>query len=231
MTPSEHQRTAELWGNELRARRMRYPDEDVVRFLAWASAGRADTLGDTRSFGEGLDVGFGSGRHLAALSDFGYRANGIEIIDQPLDALRAELADCTLGELKIAALDTMPFPAESMDVATLWGMIFYRTLEHMRADLATTRAMLRSGGKCLVNFRARDNWFAELGEPVDAHTMVLDERAGPYANMTYTFVDLDEATALCTDAGLTVEQVKRVERFDPYPERHHAWWILWCSRP
>jgi hypothetical protein len=57
----------EVWSRILDQAELLYPDEQVVRFLA-----RRGRVRD----GAGLDVGFGSGRHLKVLMDHGYRASG-----------------------------------------------------------------------------------------------------------------------------------------------------------
>ncbi len=90
--------------------------------------------------------------------------------------------------------------------------------------------MMRPGGKLIVNFRTPDNWFAELGERVDSTTIVADERAGPYAGATYTFLDLEAAAGLLHDAGFDVTETERLDLLAGPDLRQNSWWLFTAAR-
>lgn len=221
----EYQETANLWHKALKDQRLEYPDEYIVRFLTHAVQQRSVQSGDMA-----LDVGFGSGRHLRLLAEFGFVVNGLEIIDRPVDELVESLHELPVGQLLIQPLSSRPFDDESMEVIILWGVIFLRATAAMRSDLTAARQMLARGGRAVVNFRSKDNWFRPFGSETEEGTTVLNDRAGPYSGMTYTFVDHNEAVGLCESAGFEVERIQRVDWWQDFPDRQHSWWHLWLVK-
>jgi hypothetical protein len=43
-------------------------------------------------------------------------------------------------------------------------------------------------------------------------------------------LDLDQATAVCEQAGLTIERTIRADYWNPYPDRQNSWWVFWCRK-
>jgi SAM-dependent methyltransferase len=214
-----------VWDRVLRRDRPTYPDEQVVRFLA----GRAGSGRPTG--GRGLDVGFGSGRHLALLMEQGYQASGIEVLEEAVTAAAAQFAGAPrLGELVTADLRDRPFPDGHFRVAIAWGVVFVRPSEEMLTDLKALHAMLEPGGGLCVNFRTTDDWLVGRGEQVGPSSWVLDERAGPYAGAFYTFVTAGEAAALLDRAGFEVDDHQRVELWKHHASQRHTWWTFQATR-
>jgi len=221
MTVTDQNRDA--WTNELNRNQLQYPDEQVVRFVARHQA--------TRAGANGLDVGFGSGRHLEVLNRFGYRAWGVELVDHAPALARANLGDrAVLGELTIADIASQPFPAGTFDIALDYGVVFLRPNEDMQNEFAALHTMLRVGGALLVNFRSPESWFYALGERIDGETFHLDERAGAYAGMNYTFHSRDAAEAIVTDSGFTVTNIERVDLWRSNATEQHSWWVVWAQK-
>src|SRR5690606_17805341 len=106
-----------------------------------------------------------------------------------------------IGQLVAGSLENPPFPEESFDVIVAWGVMFLRPLEEMKRDFLVMNRLLKPGGQMVVNFRTKDNWFFGQGIPLTDDTYQLDEKAGPYAGMCYTFLDADQSSALLKDSG------------------------------
>lgn len=217
MTETDYAPLARRWGAELAQNRLRYPDETVVRFVARhrPPVGR----GPARA----LDVGFGSGRHLRLLAEAGWTAYGIELMEEAVTTAEVELADLPIGDLRVAALEDRPFPAGSFGAVVCWGVAPLCSPADLHHDLAACHDLLEPGGHLLINFRTPDNWFAALGRSVAPHTVELDERAGSYAGITYSFVDEPTATSLLEGAGFVVDDIERIDLWRNRAREQHSW--------
>lgn len=217
--------TKEFWESQLRQHVLLYPAEDVVRFLSREEFGEGRVK-------EGLDVGFGSGRHLKVLMDFGIRANGLELFQGAIDQARQSFGDHPLfGRLLLNDVREAPFPPGSLDVVIMWGCLFYRPLSGMRHDLATLRSMMRPGGRVCLNLRTKENWFYGLGEEKAKDFFLLDERAGAFSGALYAFVDEEEARALILGAGFEIENLERLDYCRNNLKERNCWWIAWARNP
>lgn len=214
------------WAKELQRNVLLYPDSAVVALLSRAYPGRK-----LPKASEALDIGFGSGRHLKLLLDFGFLSHGIELIEQAVLDTRTKLEEYPgLGRLDVADISDHPFASGSLECVVNWGAAFLRPMDAMREDLSVVHDMLRSGGSLVVNFRTPENWFSNLGERVDQASVVLDSRAGPYEGETYTFLDLETATELLHDAGFDVAETERLDRFTGPDLRQHSWWLFTATK-
>ncbi len=218
--------STQTWVRELRRNVLLYPDNAVVALLSRAYPDR-----ELPAASEALDIGFGSGRHVRLLLEFGFSAHGIELFEQAVVDARRSLGEYPgLGRLDVADVSDHPFPSGTLECVVSWGAAFFRPMDAMLDDLRVVHDMMRPGGKLIVNFRTPDNWFAELGERVDSTTIVADERAGPYAGATYTFLDLEAAAGLLHDAGFDVTETERLDLLAGPDLRQNSWWLFTAAR-
>ena len=219
-------RTEAFWGRQLDTHVLLYPSEDVVRFLA--RTGPLSAAIEAR----GLDVGFGSGRHLKLLMDHGYRACGIELAANAIDVFRSHFGGHPrLGDLVQGDIATDEWPADSFRVAIAWGTLFLRGLRDMKRDLACIARLLEPGGRVCLNLRTRDNWFYGLGQELEPDYFQLDERAGPYSGALYSFVDEPAARELLRGAGLTIDNFEQSDAWRGEDRVRHSWWLVWAHKP
>ncbi len=218
--------TGKFWGRHLEQHVLLYPSEDVVRFLARTGP---VPVGDEAS---GLDIGFGSGRHLKLLMDYGYRACGNDLAANAIDVFRSHFGDHPrLGELVQRDIATDEWPADSFRVAIAWGTLFLRGMRDIRRDLARIARLLEPGGRLCLNLRTRENWFCGLGQELEADYFQLDERAGPYAGALYCFVDEPAARELVIGSGLAIENFEQIAAWRGEARQRHSWWMVWARKP
>ncbi len=215
-----------MWTNELRIHELLYPDDRVVALLS-----RAYPAGGTPEQ-QALDIGFGSGRHLRLLLDYGFTTHGIELIDNAVRAASERFgSERNLGRLLTADVADAPFETNSMETLIAWGVLFLRRREEIDRDLRATARLLRPGGSLIVNFRTPDNWFAQLGRRIGGDSINLDDRAGPYSGATYTFMSRDQAAQTLESAGLEIADAERLDLLKGPEQRHHSWWLFRAVRP
>lgn len=203
-----------------------YPDERIITFLA-AHFGDREANRGLKAF----DVGFGSGRHLALLADYGFEVYGIDYNEEAVDGARERFAgNGRVRDLVAGTLDDPPFPPGMFDVVVAYGVMFLRPLDEMRRDFGILNRLLKPGGKMVVNFRSKDNWFYGRGIRVSGNTYSLDETAGPYGGMIYTFLDADEARALLEETGFAVMNSERLDLWKENATKQHSWHIFWARK-
>jgi len=218
------QMTESFARRSLQAHRLVYPSEEIVRFLS-----RAPDNGIAG--GDGLDVGFGSGRHLQTLMDFGYRASGVELCKEAIDEARHRFAgEARFGELHHGDFRSCRLRPESFAVIIFWGTIFLRPRADVVVDLRTAGELLTPEGRLCVNFRTTRNWFHGLGRELEPGFFQLDHRAGPYADALYAFFDEPDVRSMVREAGLELEDLELLEHFKKQISERHSWLIAHVRR-
>lgn len=110
-----------------------------------------------------LDVGCGTGRHAAALLECGYELTCIDVNDHALGAARERLG----GRARIVRHDMRQLErfGESFDaVLMLWQGFGYFDAATNRACLRQVAAVLRAGGRFVLDVYHRGFFEAHLGE-------------------------------------------------------------------
>src|SRR5689334_8936461 len=88
----------EAYAGHLKRNVLLYPDERIVTFLA---ANYPDSAANSGK--KALDIGFGSGRHLGLLLNYGFQAYGIDYNSEAIDVAKSILGEQPLlKELKVA---------------------------------------------------------------------------------------------------------------------------------
>lgn len=214
------------WGQEMRKHQLLYPDERVVAFVA---THYPDTTANSDC--KALDIGFGSGRHVQLLLNYGFQVYGIDYAQEAVEIARSLWKDHPrLQELRVADLRERPYPDEFFDLVIAWGVSFLRPVEEMAKDFQVINALMKNGARLVVNFRTADNWFYGKGKPLGNGAFLLDESAGAYSGMCYTFLDFDQASNLLSQANFEIENSERLDLWKHNRSEHHSWWIFWLRK-
>ena len=201
---SRDEATRDAWRNALIQNRLLYPDERVVSFLSRRFPETSQNVNRNA-----IDIGFGSGRHMKLMLDFGFRTWGIEYTEESVSIAKAMFSKAPLiREIVLADYRTFQFQV-AFDVVLAWGVVFLDPPSEMLHNLSRIATMLADGGRAFLNFRTKENWFFGLGREIETGCYILDERAGTYSGICYTFMDLHEVEQLIDRAGLTIVHVEK----------------------
>jgi 2-polyprenyl-3-methyl-5-hydroxy-6-metoxy-1,4-benzoquinol methylase len=204
----------------LRQRVSMYPDDRLVAFLS-------------RSFGKdvpcknykALDIGFGGGRHLKLLDNFGFETYGIEYVQPAIDTVLSNI-DHYNSKPSLFKGDYRDFQFDTkFDVIIAWGVLPHSSFSSIENDLFSIKSLLNPRGSIFLNFRTKDNWFYALGKQVDHDTYVLDERAGVYQGYCYSFVNLNEIVSATGNVGLKITHIERVDLWKNDLKEQNSWLI------
>lgn len=209
------------WGGHIATKQLAYPDERAARFL-----GRHFNKSDNSEL-KALDAGFGTGRHLSLLNDYGFQVHGIDFANEAFDVTKKLNTDLySKFNLKNSQLSDFPFGKEYFDVILAIGILFLKEENEIRKDIKALYDSLKTGGKAFVNFRTINNYFYGMGEKVSKNTFLLDERAEEYNEMYYTFLDENEAKNFVEEAGFSIINIEYIELRRENLTKTHSWWTL-----
>lgn len=219
--------TCRFWRDEFYRNELRYPNEDVVRFL---NRVRVQLKKNKRRL-EGLDIGFGSGRHLNLLMDYEIRAHGVELFTDAIDRAFELYGDNPfLGKLKLGDYKQLN-SSSSFDVIIAWGSLVSLPPSQLVGELNAIQKVLRPGGRMLINLRTKDNWFFGCGNKIENDYFLLDKRAGNYAGSFYAFFDEVTIKNILLDTSLRIKSFERVDQWRNELQEKHSWWIVDLEQP
>lgn len=210
------------WGEEIKKNVMLYPNEHVVRFMA-------NNYKDihNNSIKMALDIGFGSGRHLKLLLDYGFQTYGIDYSEESLMAANEILGNNNmLKKLELGDFKELNYGEGYFDVVIMYGVAFLRCVDEIIVDLKFVNQLLKKDGKMIINFRTKEDHLFGNGEEIYENSFILDEKAKPYEGMLYTFLDNNEVVKLLNDTGFVVEKLEREDYWKNNLTEHHSWWII-----
>jgi SAM-dependent methyltransferase len=185
----------DFWENHHARRRMIYPTEEVVRFLAYAFPEEEERRGR-----RALDLGSGSGRHTVLLSRWGFSAYALDYALQAAQNARAFLAEEGLaGAATCGAMDRLPFRDNTFDVVLPWESLFYGDEETVGRAVAEVRRVLAPGGWCFTNLRSPDDSHVAESERLSGRTYVS---RGEWEGLPFTVYEEAAARELFLASGL-----------------------------
>ncbi len=161
-----------------------YPDENLVRLVA-------RELNNSSADINAIDIGCGSGRHLALLENFG--VSGIYGTDYSYNALDIckkagynNLVNCDNTKL--------PFTDGMFDIAIAWGSLHYSTKEQTALMAGEIRRILKTNGSLFATLRRDNDTYLKTGTHLGNNTWNtgLNDLSGTVAS----FFSIDEVKGI-----------------------------------
>ena len=210
-----------VWSQELLKNVMLYPNEKIVAFLGRNYKDRQSNMAKNA-----LDVGFGSGRHLKLLSEYGFNVSGIDYSEVSLQTAKDLFGEHPLVQnLSVQSIEDLTAD-NNYSVIIAYGVIFLREIELIKRDLVKLYGLLEKGGKMIVNFRTTEDALYKRGKHISGKSYILDNSVPAYQDMLYTFFDLEEAKQLLEEVGFLVTNIEREDYWKNNLTERHSWWIF-----
>lgn len=220
MTAEICERAAAHWDRLHRQERfqLRYPDENVVRFVASLRA-------DSRV----LDIGCGCGRHLKLLAENGHDAVGLDISQEGINRAAAWLDSLGLAAgFYCGDMVELPAADGEFDAVIAYGSLYYAKMRGIELALQEIHRVLKHAGRALVVMRTREDYRWGRGMQVDACTWRQTANDTNEAGQTICFLDKPALQWLAGPfRGLTYE--RREQTFDGR-EKVNSDWILTLTK-
>lgn len=138
-----------------------YPDENLVRLVA----GVSDKI--TGEWIKAVDIGCGSGRHMALLEN-----SGIKFVcgtDYSLNALGI-CRDSGFRALANCDNTRFPFRDETFDIAVAWGSLHYTSKDGMRSMLSEVKRIMKKGAYLFATLRRDNDTYLRTGTHLGNNT-------------------------------------------------------------
>lgn len=211
--------TCQAWAEVLRKHQLLYPDERVVSFLA-----RRFPASSHNQKRRALDIGCGSGRHVKLMLDYGFQTWAIDSASEATEMVHSSFHNNPLFREVILGDFRKDIPPLTFHAIVAWGLLFLRPPSEMVANLGLMSSLLEPEGRLFLNFRTRENFHFGLGKEIEPGCFILDERAGPYKGMCYSFTDLPEVEDLVKRAGkLKIVQIEQTTFVKNHLSELHSW--------
>ena len=198
--------------------RPRFPQDDVVRFLAaWF-----DT--DVREL-HALDVGVGGGRHTRLLCELGFATSGVDISAEGLRHAAALLEhEGRRADLRVAPMSELPFDAGVFDVAISYGVMNYADRSGMVRGIAELYRVMKPGARALAMLRTTDDYRCGRGRQLGPQTFALETDETSEAGLVQHFLsEADVPQLFAAFDSLAFE--KREATFDARRAKNSDWTI------
>lgn len=138
-----------------------YPDENLVRLVAGL------TKNSPCAGMKAVDIGCGSGRHLALLENSGI--GSVCGTDYSMNALNI----CRNSGFPLVTNcdnSSLPFRDETFDLAVAWGSLHYSSKDGMKAMLAEVKRIIRKGGHLFATLRNDNDTYLKTGTHLGNNT-------------------------------------------------------------
>jgi SAM-dependent methyltransferase len=150
--------------------RLKYPDENVIRFLV--SNFRAEVRSDTKV----LDLGSGCGRHLILLNEFGFQAYGIDGSPWATDYANNWISERQFAaDIRTGLITDLPYENETFDCIIEHAALVTNGWDDILKATQECHRVLRDGGIGFFLLKTkRDCAFIDSPE-VSHNTFMVDE--------------------------------------------------------
>ena len=172
-----------VWERIFRSREWgRYPDEEVVRFVARNFYGAPD-----RGAVKMLDLGCGPGSGTSWLvAREGFSLTGIDASPTAIEKARKRFAqERVRGEFMVGSVERLPFPPDSFDAVLDIVCLACNSEEETRAVLREVRRVLKPDGRHFSLTPRSGCWGDGPGERIDGTTL-RNASEGPFADLGKT---------------------------------------------
>lgn len=139
-----------------------YPDENLVRLIAGEIKKRDGETGLNA-----IDIGCGSGRHMALLENSGI--TDVYGSDYSLNALNI-CKDAGFPLVINCDNRNLPFRDNTFDIAVAWGSLHYSTKDEMRAMLDEVKRIIKPDGTLFATLRRDNDTYLKTGTHLGNNT-------------------------------------------------------------
>ncbi|KGM96556.1 class I SAM-dependent methyltransferase [Clostridium botulinum] len=210
----------EKWGKEVKEAYLKWPDEDVVRFM------NRTFKGQDKSTVRVLDFGCGAGRNTVALLNEGFHVYGVDYSEKCVDITKERCASMKNSKFEIKRNDNINIPIEDnvLDAVVACGSLFYSNLENRKLIMENINKSLKKNGVFWSNWRTTQDYMYKKGERVEENFYILEGNGRE--GLAYYFATLDELKILYNYAGFEIYNIEKIEAYRKNLSQKESWWNI-----
>lgn len=203
---------------------MIYPAENVARFLGRYYNDRNKNIDCSA-----LDIGFGSGRNMKILLDYGFNVYGIDYVRKYIDAAKEKFQGADrLKELIIGDFSSYDFNMK-FNVILACGVIFLRTVNDMKRDLSVIYNLLEKDGMCFIDFNTKDHFLYKNGEEIEKN-LTYRINYSEYPDLIFNFLSEEELRSIVSEIGFKISSIERTDYWKNDLKERFSWWTAALSK-
>lgn len=212
-----------LWENDRKKHDLKYPDENVIRFLYHnLKKGKEDM--------KILDFGCGSGRNTKVMSELGYDIIAMDYNEECLNLTREKLGCYPKIKYILNSESEVPLKENTMDIIVAWGALFYLSRKKEEELLAKMVKVLKKDGLLLADYRAKDDYLYGRGQEIEPDFYQLDYTCGSLSGISYAFRDIDELKNLYKKVNMTIINYEKIEHYVDNCKKKNSHYIVWAKK-
>lgn len=213
----------ELWKIDRKKHDLKYPDENVIRFLQHNHAIRPDAII--------MDFACGSGRNTKVMAELGFQhIIAMDYNEDCLELTREKLGSESDVEYILNSELEVPVHEDSVDCIVAWGALFYLSRDREELLLSNLVKCLKKGGLLLADYRAKDDYLYGHGVEIEKDFYKLDNSCGSLSGITYAFRDIDELKQLYAKMKMTIINYEKIEHYVNNCSKKNSHYIIWAKR-
>jgi tRNA (uracil-5-)-methyltransferase TRM9 len=215
---------ASLWAEERKKFDLKYPDENVIKFLYKNYKSGADkTI---------LDFGCGSGRNTMVMADLDFNIIAMDYNDICLDLTKEKLDKRNYTKVQYSKNKGNEIPVEStsVDCVVIWGTIFINNYIDREQIMSELSRVLKPSGLLLVDFRTQEDNLYKRGKELEPNFFLLDEAVGSLAGLNYWFASNKDAVELLHKHDFDIINIEKKDMYCDNLSTKHSHWHIWARK-
>lgn len=224
MLSEENKREMKLWEEERKKHDLKYPDENVVRYLHKNFvSGRGKRI---------LDFGCGSGRNTLVMADMGFDIFAVDYNETCLDLTREKLSRINYDRVTYIQniRSDIPIANAYLDVIVAWGALFYFNEKDRNENFKELNRVLKPDGLLLADFRTKDDFMYKKGREIEEDLFILDDSAGNLAGLNYWFCSEGKLRSLYAIHGFEIVNIEKKELIVNNLQTRNSHWHVWARK-
>ncbi len=219
----DNNKQKELWAADRKQHGLRYPDENVIRFLK-------------RTFEDGsgvrlMDFGCGSGRNETVMMDMGFEIYAVDYNEKCLNMTREVAEERKYNKIRYILNDKTDIPVDDgvIDCFVSLGGLFYFNREERDRFWSEMHRILRRGGVVFADFRAVDDSMYGKGIKLEKDFYCLED-SGSLSGINYWFCDEKTLRDLFSDHGFTIYNLEKRDYYRDNMNRRNSHYFVYARK-
>ncbi len=214
----------ELWKEERLAFDLKYPDENVIRFLLYCA--QKFSANNRRI----LDFGCGSGRNTWVMAELGFDICAMDYNRDCLELTKQKLNGYEQIEYVMNEELVVPKPENDFDQIVANGVLFYLNRNSEQKLLLNLARVLKVGGFLFADYRTKDDALYGRGRMIEPDLYELDETCGSLCGIQYAFRDADEIKHIYTKNGFEIIKFERIDHYMENCTIKYSHYLIWAKK-
>lgn len=212
----------QLWAIDRKKHDLKYPDENVIRFLF-----HNNLVGHENKI---LDFGCGSGRNTKLMAELGFDICAMDYNRECLQLTEDKLNWYNKIEYIINSELEVPKEENYFDCIVVWGALFYHSRENEKLLFKNLVKTLKPNGMLLADYRAKDDYLYGCGKEIEKDFYLLNNSCGTLSGISYAFRDIDEIFVLYKKYNMNIVNCEKIEHYVENCSKKNSHYIIWAKK-